>query len=216
MNLLTIEQRIPSIATVLVLVIVGASFALSYTALVALAIDAGVPGLLAPLWPLCLDAFMAVASLVVLRRELDGQPVIWAWVVVGGITILSIVFNVVHAPENLISRSVYALPPLVVFISFEMLMSLIKADIRKMRECKGPIGTPDPCPDNAGLKSPDSVTTRPGTDPIVIYYNDHPDTPKTIAATDLRMSRSTLTRRIKDLVNQGILIEHDGKVRVSQ
>jgi hypothetical protein len=208
MNLFTIERKIPQVATTLVLIIIGASFALSYTALVELAMDAGIPPLLSPLWPLCLDAFMIVASLVVLRREMDGQPTLWAWVVVGGITIMSIAFNIIHAPHNLVSQAVYALPPLVVFASFEMLMSLIKSDIAKHPE---EMKEPEPQQEN----TPPICTSNPdGSEPLVSFYREHPGATFTEAGAALGKSRQTVKRHVVQLVDAGRLIM-DAKGNVS-
>lgn len=226
LTLSRIEQGIPRVATGLVLVIVAASFALSYTALVELSIAAGIPATLAPLWPLCLDAFMAVASLVVLRRELDGQPTRWAWTVVGAVTVLSIAFNVVHAPHNLISQAVYALPPAVVFASFEMLMSLIKMDIRRTTAAASvhvpatggrPVSTGRPSGASTvdGADNPAMATAIPAAAAAIIdqtgndvldYYRKFPGQPITTAAQALGISRTTVRRRVNALMESGHLV----------
>jgi hypothetical protein len=227
MNLATLEHRIPGTATALVLVIVGASFALSYTALVKLALDAGIPVFLAPLWPLCLDAFMAVASLVVVRRALDNESTLLAWFVVGGLTIRSKVFNVINAPANLVSQAVYAIPPIVVFISFEMLMSLVKMDIGKthpiISQAENKIVIKSQC-------DPDPKVSEivPGTDtkgdidleiarPLLAYYRDHPGGSFTEAAATIKKSRQTASRWVDKLVKAGLLtMDESGTVRVQE
>ncbi len=220
-----IEQGIPRVATALVLIIVAAAFALSYTALVELAIEAGIPSTLAPLWPLCLDAFMAVASLVVLRRELDGQPTRWAWAVVGVVTALSIGFNVLHAPHNLVSQAVYALPPAVVFASFELLMSLIKMDLRRATAAAAAVSVqwvrPPSTERPPGPSTLDGVSGSPAVAAaatatldaphadLLQYYQDFPGQSLTTAAQALGVSRQTVSRRVKVLVESGHLVQDE-------
>lgn len=226
MNLATIEHRIPGTATALVLIIVGASFALSYTALVELALDAGIPVFLAPLWPLCLDAFMAVASLVVLRRALEGQSTLLAWFVVGCITAMSTVFNVIHAPANLVSQAVYAIPPVVVFISFEMLMTLVRMDIGKnsinLKKSYGLAALELESPFLEETKTPKIKTppreSEPGSDKNLIkFYREHPGASYTDAAVAIGKSRQTARRWVDNLIETGFLVmDEKGAVRVPE
>lgn len=129
-NLITILSD-TSLATGLVAGITLGGFILSYTVLVGLAIQAGIPTYEAWIWPLCLDFFMLTASLVVLRRETLGESALYPWSIVGGTTLLSIGFNVYHAPNILIYQIMYALPPAVTFLAFELLMGLVKSDLRR-------------------------------------------------------------------------------------
>jgi len=53
------------------------------------------------------------------------------WLMVCLFTIASISYNVIHAPANLLARSIASLPPLVVFLSLEMLSGQIRESVKK-------------------------------------------------------------------------------------
>lgn len=124
------EQRISKVVFIttamLVIVLFGSAFVLSYEALRQLALDNGIRHGLGWLWPLGLDAFMAVASLYMLwahmNREWEVLPLMLIMVVMGA----SVVFNIVNAPDNSLARSVAALPPLVAFMAFEVFIIMVR------------------------------------------------------------------------------------------
>jgi hypothetical protein len=125
-------SRIISIITgALVSFLAASAFVLSYDALHQVALANGITPKLAWLWPLTLDAVMIAASLAVLRNSLNGERAVYAWTLVGMFTVLSITFNTLHAPDTWLARGVFALPPAVVFLSFELLVSQIKSVIRR-------------------------------------------------------------------------------------
>jgi hypothetical protein len=119
------------LTALLVLFLAGAAFILSYDALHALAQANGVKRDLAWLWPLTLDAFMIASSLAVLRASLNRERTWYPWILVGLFTLASIAFNVLHAPETWLARAVFALPPAVVFLSFELLMGQTGAAVKR-------------------------------------------------------------------------------------
>jgi hypothetical protein len=119
------------VTAVLVLFLAGSAFVLSYDALHDLALDNQIKPSLAWLWPLTLDAFMVAASLAVLRASLNSEGKVYPWLLVGAFTLASIAFNVVHAPDTLLARAIFALPPAVVFLAFELLMSQTAATVRR-------------------------------------------------------------------------------------
>ncbi|MBN1891037.1 MAG: DUF2637 domain-containing protein [Thermoflexales bacterium] len=125
-------SRIISIITgALVSFLAASAFVLSYDALHQVALANGITPKLAWLWPLTLDAVMIAASLAVLRNSLNGERAVYAWMLVGVFTVLSITFNTLHAPDTWLARGVFALPPAVVFLSFELLVSQVKSAIKR-------------------------------------------------------------------------------------
>lgn len=125
------NKAISILSAILVLFLAGAAFVLSYDALHSLALANDIKPSLAWLWPLCLDAFMVTASLAVLRASLNAEGKVYQWVLVGAFTGASIAFNVIHAPTTLLARAIYALPPLVVFLAFELLMKQSAATVKR-------------------------------------------------------------------------------------
>jgi len=110
----------------LVLLLFISAFILSYEALRDLAATNGIPGWRALLWPLGLDAFMAAASLAVIWASLNQLKAHWFRALVGLAVLASIAGNVLHANDNLVSRGIAALPPIVAFLSFEVLMTMVR------------------------------------------------------------------------------------------
>jgi len=125
------QKGISIIGGIIVFFLAVSAFVLSYDALYRLALANGITPALAWLWPLCLDAFMVSASLAVLRNSLVSERTWYQWVLVGLFTILSISFNAIHAPDTWLARGIFALPPLVVFLSFELLVSQIRSAVRR-------------------------------------------------------------------------------------
>jgi len=121
-----INRWVFSITAALVLVLFLSAFILSYEALRNLALDNGIQKGLGFLWPLGLDAFMAVASLYLLWAHLNRtwEPLPLALVMVA--TGASVVFNVAHAPPTNMARAVAALPPLVAFMAFEVFIIMVR------------------------------------------------------------------------------------------
>lgn len=125
------NTSISVLTALLVLFLASAAFVLSYDALHALALEKGIKPGLAWLWPLTLDAFMISASLSVLRASLNDEGKVYPWALVGAFTVASIAFNVLHAPADLLARAIFALPPAVVFLSFELLMGQTAAAVKR-------------------------------------------------------------------------------------
>lgn len=103
-----------------VLALAAFAFALSYDALHELADDAGIRPELALLWPLVVDGFIIVASLSVLAFGRAGRSTAYPWTLVTLFSALSVVFNVAHAPDELIAQAVAAIPPLALVLAFEL------------------------------------------------------------------------------------------------
>ncbi len=119
------------LTTGIVLFLFASAFILSYDALLNLARDNGISPRLAPLWPLGLDAFMAAASLAVIWATTNQTRVIWFWFLVGGAVLASIVGNIVHADGTIVAQAIAALPPIVAFLSFEVLMTMVRHETER-------------------------------------------------------------------------------------
>lgn len=123
-----IDKTISWLTALLVVFLTGSAFVLSYNNLQALAEENAIIGWLSFLWPLTLDAFMIAAGLSALRGSLNRDTFgrLWyPWLLVGLFTVLSIAFNILHAPETLLAQSIAAMPPLVVFLALELFASQV-------------------------------------------------------------------------------------------
>lgn len=125
------SKIISTVTAGLVLFLAGSAFILSFDALHGLARDNGIKPGLAWLWPLGLDAFMVAASLSVLRASLNREATIYPWALVVVFTLASVAFNVVHAEHSLLAQAIAAVPPVVVFLSFELLMGQSKNEVAR-------------------------------------------------------------------------------------
>lgn len=119
------------ITAFIVLFLFSSAFILSYDALLNLAIDNGINAKLAFLWPLGLDAFMAASSLAVIWASTNQTRVIWFRALVGGAVLASIVGNIVHADGAIVAQAIAALPPIVAFLSFEVLMAMVRHETER-------------------------------------------------------------------------------------
>jgi hypothetical protein len=125
------NQFISQINAVLVLFLAGAAFWLSFDALRHLAIDNGIAPTLAWLYPAIVDGAIIVFSLSVLRANLNKERAWYPWLLVGLFTALSVVLNIFHARETVLARVLAAVPPLALFLSFELLMGQVKATVQR-------------------------------------------------------------------------------------
>lgn len=129
---------------VLTLAVALASFALSFASLRDAALWGRVPGALAFLVPVVIDASVLVYGLVALVLRARGRSSAWAWTLMFGFTVVSIGANAAHAydvgPElrTIVGVVLVALAPLSVLTSTHALASLVVAD--------GPAVEPEPVP----------------------------------------------------------------------
>jgi hypothetical protein len=123
-------DRIQAVTTAGVAGLAIGAFLLSYDALHQLARTSHLPTPLAWLWPLIVDGFILVASLAVLDAIHTGQRPRYPWALVLAFSTLSVTFNVLHAPHDLVAQLVAAIPPLALVLSFELLMRQIHHRLR--------------------------------------------------------------------------------------
>jgi Protein of unknown function (DUF2637) len=129
-------DRIQAVTTAGVAALAVGAFLLSYDALHQLARTSHVPPVLAWLWPLIVDGFILVASLAVLDAIHTGQRARYPWLLVLAFSALSVTFNVLHAPHDLVARLVSAIPPLALVLSFELLMRQIHHRLKQARHIR--------------------------------------------------------------------------------
>lgn len=112
------------------------AFILSYNSLQHLAASNGIPGWLSHLWPLLLDFAMIVFSLAILRANLRREPNRYPWLLTIAFASLATVANVLDVaslglPPVVIAAAVKALAPVALVLAFELLMSMLKAEINR-------------------------------------------------------------------------------------
>lgn len=138
MKKLTINQSIAWLTATLVFLVALGSFALSYYALQGVAISNGIPDKLSYIWPLLIDFSLIVFSLCAVTSYLYGESTWRQWVLVGGYTLATIAFNAIHAYPQALSPLatrivVTCVPPLSLFLSFEILMSQLKNSVTRRK-----------------------------------------------------------------------------------
>lgn len=125
------NRILSGITGALVLFLALGAFVLSYDALRALALANGVTPRLVWLWPLIVDGAIVVFSLAVLRASLHGERAAYPWLLVAMFAALSVLFNVLHAGDTWLARGIAAVPPVALFLSFELLMGQVKHEVRR-------------------------------------------------------------------------------------
>lgn len=115
----------------LVALLAAGAFALSFDALQHLAEENGVTPGLTWVWPLVLDGAIVVFSLSALRASLHRESIGYPMALVVIATAASVIFNVAHAPEGLLPHTMAAVPPVFLFLSFELLMRQLRAEVER-------------------------------------------------------------------------------------
>ena len=165
----------------IVCLIISTAFVLSYANLVETAIEAGISPLLAPMWPVCLDAFLLAGSLFILRANLLGETPLPGWAVLLVFTGVSTAFNVYHSPTDFAARAAHAVPPIALCVSLELLMMILKSDLT--RETKVEEVSIEPSPNTIEVvEEPEEV------EKVRLYFELNPGTSVNKARQDLKMS----------------------------
>jgi hypothetical protein len=112
------------------------AFILSYSSLQHLAAQHGLPGWLSYLWPLLLDFAMLVFSLAILRANLRQERAIYPWtltIALAGLATLANILDVTNLglPPVMVAASVKALAPIALVLAFELLMTMMRAEVRR-------------------------------------------------------------------------------------
>ena len=125
------NRFISLLTALLVAFLAGGAFWLSFDALRHLAIENGVTDRMAWLYPAIIDGAIIVFSLSVLLAGLNRERTLYPWTLVGLFTLLSVVLNIVHAPGQFLARGMAAIPPVALFLSFELLMTQIRTGVER-------------------------------------------------------------------------------------
>ena len=121
-----INHLISLVSALLVLFLAGSAFFLSFDSLKDLAVQIGIAEPIAWLYPAIIDGSIIVFSLSVLRANLTRERTVYPWVLVSVFTLLSVVLNIIHAQQELLAQFLAAIPPVALFLSFELLLTQLK------------------------------------------------------------------------------------------
>lgn len=129
-------KLISAIAAALVFLLAVLAFVLSYSSLQHMAQTNGIAGRLSYLWPLLLDFAMIVFSLAILRANLRAESATYPWLLTIAFSGLATVANILDVttlgiPAWMIAASVKALAPVALVLAFELLMGMIRAEIKR-------------------------------------------------------------------------------------
>jgi DNA-binding NarL/FixJ family response regulator len=129
-------QLISTITAALVGIVALFAFVLSYSSLQHMAASNGVNGWLSFLWPLLLDFSMVVFSLAILRANLRQEAALYAWLLTVTFASLATIANVLDVTSLgispvIVSSGVKAIAPIALVLSFELLMSMVKAEVKR-------------------------------------------------------------------------------------
>lgn len=128
------DKRIRQTASVTVLILAISSGVLSYNALRELAIKSGIDPMLAFLFPITLDGLILAGSLLILYFAVRGKRSGYGLFLTALGVVASIAGNVVISPDNLTYQILHATSPVVLFLSLESLMILLRARSRNAQE----------------------------------------------------------------------------------
>ena len=121
-----INHLISLFSALLVLFLAGSAFFLSFESLKDLAVQIGIAEPIAWLYPAIIDGAIIVFSLSVLRANLTRERTLYPWVLVSVFTLLSVVLNIIHAQQEMLAQFLAAIPPVALFLSFELLLAQLK------------------------------------------------------------------------------------------
>jgi len=127
----TTNRHLSLLTGLLVAFLAAAAFWLSFGALRDLAVQQGIAPDVAWLYPAIIDGAIIVFSLSVVQVSLAGERPRYPWVLVGLFTALSVMLNILHAAATLLPKLMAAIPPVALFLSFELLMNQIKWAARR-------------------------------------------------------------------------------------
>lgn len=123
-----------------VIVVIAVSFAISFTALVELAIMARIPAAVAWGWPLVVDGTMVVATFgtVLLATRTSRLVRAYPWIVLGLFGALSIYANGIHSVGGQISApeafTVGAVAPLALLASTHLLVTMLHSPVPELTD----------------------------------------------------------------------------------
>ncbi|MBP8000906.1 MAG: DUF2637 domain-containing protein [Chloroflexi bacterium] len=125
------NRHLSLLTGLLVAFLAAAAFWLSFGTLRDLAVQQGISPDVAWLYPAIIDGAIIVFSLSVVQVSLAGERPRYPWVLVGVFTALSVMLNMLHAAATILPKLMAAIPPVALFLSFELLMNQIKWAARR-------------------------------------------------------------------------------------
>lgn len=215
-----VEQLIPDLIFLVVITTTISSFALSFVNLQAAAIQAGINTWLSFLWPVCIDAVLIAGSLMILRASLRNESPVVGWLVLLGFTATSAGFNILHSPEEIMSRLAHAVPPISLCVSIEILMLIIRSDLKRSIPEPVPIKNvhhsvevqPDPDPVREqilDLEEDTPARSSVSDEEIIQTYMNNPGATYAELGEMVGMSKSGVYGRICSLKKRGLLLDQE-------
>lgn len=130
------ETMIRSGSTIATLAVVISAGTLSWAGLSHLAVESGINPTLAVAFPVVVDGLAVSASLVLLRNTLAGvRHVRYAWTMLVLAAVLSVLGNIASSTEQgWIALLVHGAAPLIMVLSLELLMGLLRSRIASQVE----------------------------------------------------------------------------------
>ena len=120
--------------TLLVILVAIGSFSLSYSALSDLASKNGFTDWRAYVLPLVIDIGMLAFGLAVVHAHLHSTNPLRRRLLNLLYTGVTVIYNLIHAPNNLTAQGLAIIPPLTLFFTFEVLMAMIEHNIKRNQE----------------------------------------------------------------------------------
>lgn len=192
--------------TIFILLISSISFYISYNALRELSFETVYQSneINSYLWPLLIDFSLVAFSLFVINAQLLDLPERRQWYLITIFILLTITFNLIHAPNNLLAKFIAVIPPLSLVFSFEIFASQLRHLISKSIETE--VKQPEvkvKLPENKLSKyRPDK---RIRLEQLIKIYK--PDKTPAKLAKELDVSVQTIETYLSELKNLGYLNE---------
>jgi len=125
---MTANRVIPAVTAILTVALAAAAFVLSFNSLTELAAQQGLS--VPVLFPLILEGGLIVFSLTALTRSLNGQSTRYQWALVIASSAAATAFNVLHAPPTWLARVMWAIPSIMLLLSFESWLTQMRHRVR--------------------------------------------------------------------------------------
>jgi hypothetical protein len=125
-------MKLPNLTQIIeavVIFIAAGSFIISYNNLHESALLMGIPGIMAVIFPLTIDAFLIICTLYVLYAGRMSKPTWEGWLFLILYTVASIAFNVHMAPDDWWSRAGFAMCPIGLCIALHFLMRILEIEM---------------------------------------------------------------------------------------
>jgi len=191
--------RLPSllhtIEAVVIMIAVG-SFLISYNNLHQSALLAGIPALLAWVFPLTVDAFLVCCSGFILyacQKGVSGREG-WAFLIL--YTVASIAFNVHMAPPDIWSQLGFAMCPIGLCVALHFLMMILDIEARAV--------IPSPALPGPVEEQPEPVLTDEQT-AVLEYYRVSPRAKYSEAGRELNMNPRHVKLHLDAVTGMGLL-----------